>query len=280
MADIEAVRAFWESNPLWAGESAHEVGEAAYFDEHRHVVLADCFGGEFDLRTMPPPRPGGQRASILDLGCGVGFWSAEFAMRGLQGIVAADLTQRALEITRERLRVLDVQAQLRQENAEQLSFADASFDHVNCQGVVHHTPDTDRAVAEIARVLKPGGTACLSVYHRNVLLRLWPALRWAGWLLAKLGARLEGRGRDDIFLQRDVDHIVRLYDGAANPIGKCYSREQFVAMLRPHFEVEQTYLHYFPARALPFRLPRALHRWLDRHLGFMIYANVRKPCAA
>jgi 2-polyprenyl-3-methyl-5-hydroxy-6-metoxy-1,4-benzoquinol methylase len=280
MADIEGVRAFWEANPLWTGESTHEAGSAAYFDEHRRVVIDDCFGGQFDLRFMPPPREGGQGMAILDLGCGVGFWSAEFAMRGLRGIVAADLTSRALDITRQRLRACGVDAQLMQEDAEALSFVAGTFDHVNCQGVIHHTPDTGRAIAEIARVLKPGGTACLSVYYRNTILRLWPVLRWAGWILAKLGGGLKGRGREAIFLQRDVDHIVRLYDGADNPIGKSYSRTEFVSMLTPQFEVEQIYLHYFPARALPFRLPRAARRWLDGHLGFMIYANVRKPCAA
>lgn len=139
--------------------------------------------------------------------------------------------------------------------------------------------DTEAAVAEIARVLKPGGTASVSVYYRNPILRLWPYLRWIGWPLAEFGAGLKGRGREGIFLEGNVDEIVRLYDGADNPIGKSYTRDQFVAMLGRHFEVRETYLHFFPARALPFRIPAKLHRWLDRHLGFMIYATVRKPCA-
>lgn len=36
------------------------------------------------------------------------------------------------------------------------------------------------------------------------------------------------------------------------------------------------YLHFFPARALPFKLPKMVHRWLDRNLVFIIYAIVRK----
>jgi hypothetical protein len=48
-------------------------------------------------------------------------------------------------------------------------------------------------------------------------------------------------------------------------------------MLHVHFEVEETFLHFFPARSLPFRLPRFLHRWLDRHTGFLIFARLRKP---
>ena len=79
-----------------------------------------------------------------------------------------------------------------------------------------------------------------------------------------------------MFLEKDVDQIVRLYDGPENPIGKSNLKKQFVKMLQQHFIVEETYLHVFPARALPFRVPDALHRWLDKNLGFMIYASVRK----
>jgi SAM-dependent methyltransferase len=280
MADIHSVHAFWSRHPLWTGESRHAAGTQQFFEEHRRITIEDALGGQFDMRCMPPMPPSGGPLAVLDLGCGIGFWTAEFAMRGVRSIVAADLTTEALDITRRRLASIGMAAELRQENAEALSFADATFSHVNCQGVVHHTPDTRQAIAEIARVLRPGGTASISVYHRNLLVRMWPLLRWVGVALAALGGGLKGRGRERIFLERDADQIVRLYDGADNPIGRCYSRAQFVDMLRPHFEIERTYLHYFPARALPVRLPRWLRRWLDAHLGFMIYANVRKPCAA
>ncbi len=279
MADIDSVRSFWGGNPLWTGETAHAVGSRAFFEEHRRVYIEDCFAGRFDLRFLPPPRLGGQTMAILDLGCGIGFWTTEFALRGLQNIIAADLTQQALDLTSRRLSACAVSATLQVENAEALSFADSSIDHVNCQGVIHHTPDTERAVSEIARVLRPGATASISVYYRNPILRLWPWLRWLGVALAKLGGGMRGRGRENIFLERDVDRIVRLYDGAENPIGKSYSRRQFVSMLEEHLVVDETYLHFFPARALPFRLPRPWHRWLDQHLGFMIYASVHKPCA-
>jgi hypothetical protein len=97
--------------------------------------------------------------------------------------------------------------------------------------------------------------------------------------LVKLGGGLNGRGREKIFLEKDVDEIVRLYDGSENPVGKSYTRKQFLEMLDKHFEIKETYLHFFPARALPFRLPLSLHQWLDEKLGFMIYATVKKSCA-
>ena len=276
MTNLEQVRDFWESNPLWTGESAYEVGTQRFFDEHRQVYISDCFSGNFDLRFLPPPREAGQEMRILDLGCGIGFWVTELALMGLSNLHASDLTQKALEVTAKRLEVYGVTADLSQQNAEQLTFDDSIFDHVNCQGVIHHTPNAEKAIAEIARVMKSGGTASISVYYRNGILKYWPYLRWLGWTLAKLGGGLKGRGRESIFLERDVDKIVRIYDGSDNPIGKSYTKDQFVEMLKPYFIVQETYLHFFPARSLPFKIPRPLHRWLDRNLGFMIYASVRK----
>lgn len=279
MTPLDEVRAFWESNPLWTGESSFEAGSRLFFEEHRRVYITDCFAGDFDIRFLPPPRSGGQGMRVLDLGCGIGFWTSEFAMRGLQNLTAADLTEQALAITAKRLKVYGIKAELTQQNAEEMLLETGGFDHVNCQGVIHHTPNTEATIREIARVLKPDGTASISVYYRNPFLRLWPLLRWIGWPLSKLGGGLKGRGRERIFLESNVDEIVRLYDGSDNPIGKSYTRNQFVSMLSPHFEVQETYLHFFPARALPFKIPPWLHKWLDRHLGFMIYATVRKVCA-
>lgn len=270
---LEQVRAFWERNPLWMGESRHEPGTRAFFDEHRQVYVGDCFAGMLDPRLFPDAAHNGH---VLDLGCGPGFWTIELGLRGAARLVGADLTAAAIDLAAKRAEIYGVQAEFRQENAETLTFADATFDHVNCQGVIHHTPDTEAAVREIARVLKPGGTAVISVYYRNWILRRWPILRLVGRLLDRLGAGLRGRGREHIFAEADVDVIVRLYDGADNPVGKSYDRKAFCALLEPHFVIEETFLHFFPARALPVRLPKGLHRWLDRRVGFLIYARLRK----
>jgi len=72
---------------------------------------------------------------------------------------------------------------------------------------------------------------------------------------------------------------VRLYDGDKNPIGKAYSKSEFRVMLQPYFEVRTIFLHFFPARALPFKLSRGLHAFLDRNFGFMIFAILQKKKA-
>jgi 2-polyprenyl-3-methyl-5-hydroxy-6-metoxy-1,4-benzoquinol methylase len=278
MTSIDSVRNFWEENPLWVGETEFEEGTLEFFLEHRDVYYKDCFAGSFDMRFLPPPRQAGQLMKILDLGCGIGFWTTEFGMRGYSNLHAADLTKKALEITAIRLKLFNLKAELSEQNAEKTNFDDQTFDHVNCQGVIHHTPNTEATLKEIARILKPGGTASISVYYRNIFLRSWKFLRPLGWLISLLGAKLKGRGRENIFKQGNVDEIVRLYDGLENPIGKSYSRKSFTKMLSPCFDIEETYLHFFPARSLPFKIPQFIHEFLDKRLGFMIYATLRKKC--
>jgi hypothetical protein len=147
---------------------------------------------------------------------------------------------------------------------------------VNYQGVIYHTPNTEKTIAEIARFAKEGGTASISVPYSNSIFRAWPNIGWVGWPLAKLGGGIKGRGLESIFLEKDVDQIVRLYDGEKNPIGKDHTKSQLLELFQ-YFVIGEIYLHLFPARAIPFRIPVKLHRWLDQHLGFMIYASVRKP---
>jgi ubiquinone/menaquinone biosynthesis C-methylase UbiE len=268
---LDQVRNFWERSPLFTGESTAPAGSREYFEEHRRVCIDECFVGKIDPRFLPR-----NLEAVLDLGCGPGLWTVEF-LRALpiERMVSADLTERALELTRARLALYGVNSETQRENAEALSFGDATFTHVHCNGVIHHTPDTERCVREIWRVLKPGGTAMISVYYKNFFLRNWTRLSWLGSLLLRAGATLKGRGRERIYGTKDAAEIVRLYDGAQNPIGKAYSKDEFVAMLKP-FRVDEIYYHFFPARSLPFRLPRFIRRRLDSAIPFLIFANVTK----
>jgi hypothetical protein len=91
-----------------------------------------------------------------------------------------------------------------------------------------------------------------------------------------MGGGLAGRGRETIYSIIDPDEIVRMFDGKDNPIGKSYTKKQFQDMLISSFHVDEMFLHFFPARALPINLNRRLHAYLDRNVGFMLFARVRK----
>lgn len=270
MPTIDDVRQFWNENPLWTGESAHVPGSKEFFEEHRSVWINDGMAGAMDPRMFPPIK-----GRVLDLGCGVGFWLPEFASRGYT-VTGADISTKSLEIAKRRCEVYGIKADLAEQNAEATTFDDGAFDHVNCIGVVHHTTNPTQAVREIHRVLKPGGTAVVAVYYKNIVLRNFGLFKPIIGALAFVGAKLKGRGREGIYRASTVGEIVRVYDGDKNPIGLAYDRQEFAELIGPGFTIDEVFFHFFPARSLPFRLPRWAHRVLDRRLPFMIYARLTK----
>jgi ubiquinone/menaquinone biosynthesis C-methylase UbiE len=96
---------------------------------------------------------------------GLGADHQRFAEVGAD-LYGIDLTERAVEHTRRRLAMFGLASHLFVGDAEALSFPDGYFDVVYSWGVLHHTPDTPKAVSEMYRVLKPGGTARIMLYHK------------------------------------------------------------------------------------------------------------------
>jgi SAM-dependent methyltransferase len=271
---IHDVEAFWNANPLFQGESDHEPGSAAWFREHEAVYIRDCFAGSApDAIFMDGVGPG---SKVLDVGCGPGFWVRYFLRQGVREVHACDLTQTAVALTRRSLELFGLEADVRVGNAEALPYPDATFDHVNCQGVIHHSPSPASAVREFHRVLRPGGTVCFSVYHKGFLLR-HPLLLRAVAAILRPFVGLKGRGREDLLASGDAQEIVRMYDGAANPIGMAFTREEVLAMTKGLFRGAKVGYFFFPARAFPVRIPRALHRALHRWAGLMIIVHAVKP---
>lgn len=267
--DIQVVHDFWEKNPLFAGEGSSAVGTLEWFREWENMLLADVYAGvgpeEIYTRGLTP------RTRILDVGCGPGFWVRYFLRKGLLTLSACDLTEQAIVLVRQSLALFGLPAavDLRTGNAEDLPYADASFEHVNCQGVIHHTPNTAKCIDEFHRVLVPGGTVCFSVYYKNFLLRNPGLLSLVVSVLSPF-VSLKGRGRENMLHSGDADEIVRLYDGKENPIGKAFIRQDIEAMLGGRFEITDVRRHFFPARALPFPIPHWLHAWLHNQQGFML----------
>ena len=111
---------------------------------------------------------------MLEIGVGLGADHQLFAEAGSR-LTGIDLTERAIDHVRRRFEAFGLQSDLRVANAERLPFPDQSFDLVYSWGVVHHTPDTPRAVGEAWRVLRPGGQARVMIYHRRSLVgfMLW-----------------------------------------------------------------------------------------------------------
>ena len=118
-------------------------------------------------------------SSVLDVGCGDGDLATAY-WRGDADVVAMDLDPRMLALARRRLIAEGGAASLVRARVESLPFASGTFDLVSAIAVLCFVPDAPKAVAEMARVLKPGGRLVLGELGRH---NLWAALRRIrGWL--------------------------------------------------------------------------------------------------
>ena len=96
----------------------------------------------------------------------------EWARSSPRSLTGIDLTDRAIQFTQERLGFYSLYSDLRVADAENLPFSDNSFDIVYSYGVLHHSPDTAQAIREVHRVLRPGGSARIMIYHSPLRGRL------------------------------------------------------------------------------------------------------------
>lgn len=133
------------------------------------------------------------QATCMDLGCGSGGIAFHLApqVRSIAGIDPEPWPQwPELTAARDNLRFV-------QESVEQLSAGDASADLIICNQVYEHVPDPRHLIAEIHRILKPGGYCYFA--GPNLLFPVephvfWPFVHWlprrfAVWLMRRCGSQ-------------------------------------------------------------------------------------------
>ena len=170
----------------------------------------------FMRRVMGFDQYSGKR--LLEIGCGLGTDLLQFA-RGGAVVTGVDLTPASVELVRKRFAMYGLAVEARVADAERLPFSDNSFDVVYSFGVLHHTPNTRKAVEEVYRVLKPGGRIIIMLYHRRSMhVQL-------GGLYTRIVQSSANNGKSP-------EDWVRTYDGEDNPLGKAYTRGEIRQMFR------------------------------------------------
>lgn len=141
-----------------------------YADDARLRRRAAAFTGETTAVDARVPLVAAvvdaQPRRILEVGCGWGELAEWVGRETGAEVVAIDLSPGMVELARERgvdAQVGDVQA---------LPFADDEFDIAIAAWMLYHVPDLDRALAELARVLRPGGRLVVATNSRFHLLEL------------------------------------------------------------------------------------------------------------
>lgn len=156
----EQVKAFWEANPCDVKDTAPALDKAYFtafaqqrYRTHPYIPTFAAFEAAKGKR-------------ILEVGIGAGTDFCRWAASEAQAVGVA-LTTQAIQLTTQHLDALELSADVHLADCEDLPFADDSFDLVYSFGVLHHTPNTERAIREVLRVLKPGGQIRIMLYHKR-----------------------------------------------------------------------------------------------------------------
>jgi SAM-dependent methyltransferase len=244
------IQTYWERKPCGSKHASAPEGDPEYFAqvERRRYELEPFIPRYADFE-------GARGKRVLEIGVGLGTDFVRFARAGAK-MTGIDLTQRSIDLVTRRLKLEQLDGDLRVADAEALPFEDGSFDRIYSWGVLMVTPDTPRAVQEAIRVLRPGGELCAMVYAR----RSWVAFGlWARYAL------LVGRPR------RSLAEVVSNH--MESPGMKAYTepevRDLFTGL--EQLRIERVGTPYDRRVAGP------LARLTGRRLGWFMVVRGRKP---
>jgi len=163
---VSQITAYWDEHIHDLAITTHSVGTPSFFrqlDEYRYDKL-NYLPRLVDFSSY-------RGKSLLEVGCGAGIDLVHFALaRAI--VTGIDLSKTAIDLARKNIEQNGLSADLQVMNGESMQFPDNSFDLVYAHGVLQYTANAEKMVAEIHRVLKPGGEAIVMVYNRNSWLNL------------------------------------------------------------------------------------------------------------
>lgn len=217
----------------------------------------------------------GADRSVLEVGVGYGADHVEWAKSKPADLQGIDLTNRAISNTQRRLATYGLNSNLQVSDAEALPFEDGRFDIVYSWGVIHCSPDTQKAVNEIYRVLKPGGEARIMIYQT------WSFVGYMLWLRYALLAGRPWRSLSEIYqtylespgtkayTRKEAEQMFAAFDGVETDIILCHG---------DLLESEAGQQH----KGLALSVAKAIWpRWLIRKLfpkhGLFLTIEGRKP---
>jgi len=202
---------------------------------------------------------------VLEVGGGMGTDLVQFAKHGAI-VTDVDLSEGHLELAQENFRLRGLTGRFVHHDAESLPFENDTFDLVYSNGVIHHTPNTAQTVAEIFRVLKPGGRAIVMVYAENSL-QYWRNLVWHS-----------GVKSGDLATQSMAEIMSRSVERTGNdarPLVKVYTKPRLRALFRAFTDIQ-----IVQRQISPELVPRRLRRLLplvERLAGWNLIIKARKP---
>lgn len=261
----------------WRANLNENAGSEAYYKEIDRRFLESA--NEYLLYRKIPfdpliPFDELREKDVLEIGVGQGTHAQLLAPR-CKSFIGIDLTMAAVDMVSTRLKLFKLPGTILQMDAERMEFPDASFDYVWSWGVIHHSADTQRVLAEIHRVLRPGGRCTVMVYYRS----------WWNYYVSGFLRRLFLSER-----RRGTSLHQASQSGTDGAIARYYKPAEWRAATKNLFEVDSIRIYGMESDIvlLPYgrlkqsiirMLPGSFARFLTQHLrmGSFLVAKMFKP---
>ncbi|OGY90836.1 MAG: hypothetical protein A3H70_03845 [Candidatus Komeilibacteria bacterium RIFCSPLOWO2_02_FULL_48_11] len=270
---------WWNDNPFTYNplEQKEIKPDAAFFREVDRKFIKWTPWGQRDSRPLSAvidyESLVGQR--VLDIAIGTGWSTEQFARVGAD-VSAIDITPKAVELAKTRFTIFGLPAtDIRVADAQVLPWPDNTFDYVLAWGCLMHMPNTEQAISEIYRVLKPGGRMAGMMYNKHSL-HWW----WYIWLSKGI---LRGR-----LLRMTKQQLANRYtDGVyqgGNQLTKFYSSRQIRRMFgrfsqcRVSIHDTTTAIDHWPHHCLSLGrfLPAKIRQYLTTVVGQSLWIEAVK----
>ncbi len=231
MSDADRVREYWERNvDNWkiaahlapASREFFAETEAYRFEKLNYLESRIPFAATIDL-------------DVLEVGCGLGNDLSRFAAAGAR-VTGIDIAERAVDLSSRNFEQRGLDGTFLQMDGESMTFDDESFDFCYCHTVLQFTAEPARMIAEIHRVLRPGGKALIMALNSRSWLML----------LQKL-------------LRTEIDYMDA-------PVYRMYDVKEFRRLLRAFASIE-----IIPER---FPVPTKVHKGLKARVYNLLFVDL------
>ena len=105
------------------------------------------------------------KGKILDEGCGIGRYTIPLSQLGFDAI-GLDFSQKLLDVAKKNAKKYKAKCRFVKGDIRKLPFKDKTFDAILSAGTIEHVPETEKAISELSRILKPKGYLIIHVPHK------------------------------------------------------------------------------------------------------------------
>ncbi len=213
---------------------------------------------------------------VLEVGFGAGYDAYAFCKHGAHYFGVDIAFENAIRCIKH-LSYYNLTPQVIQGDAENIPFKNSTFDYYFSFGVLHHTPDFEKALHEAARVLKPGAGGVIIVYNRNSIIY------WINIFLLKylLRGKFLRSSLSDVLSEIEYTH------SECRPLVRVYTKRQ----LRKTFEKTESNITSMKVRKLLKEdlprlkelgtlfynlIPEKIFYLISRHVGWYIIVEFCK----